>query len=215
MRHPWLILLTLTFLTALVFGFYLLDLRPIPRPTPFEPVAPGSLLTPSVSIANPSLGNPAAKVTLVEFSDFECDACRGSVDAIKLLLKKYPDDVRYVWKNLPNDETHPLATKAAIAAHCAGAQGAFFPYHDALFKQGTLLTEQTLIEIAASLNLNQEKFTACYQKEDPLPLIRRDIDEAIGLGLVASPTFFIGEQRIVGEQTIDDLIPYVEQALKK
>jgi protein-disulfide isomerase len=85
---------------------------------------------------DPSIGPDDAEITLVEFSDYQCPFCkRWHDDVFARLLQEYPDQVRIVFRDLPITSIHPEAYPAAAAAHCAGEQGAYWQYHDALFSQ--------------------------------------------------------------------------------
>ena len=83
---------------------------------------------------DPALGPPAAPVTIVEFGDFECSACKESLPVLKQLRSLYPEQIRFVYRDFPI-ANHPQARPAAEAAHCAHEQGKFWAYHDALFAQ--------------------------------------------------------------------------------
>ena len=82
---------------------------------------------------SPVKGNQNAKVTIVEFSDFECPYCARAFPTVQQILKEYPNDVKFVYKHLPLNNIHPKAQKAAEAAACAQDQGKFWEYHDKLF----------------------------------------------------------------------------------
>lgn len=79
-------------------------------------------------------GNPAAKVTIVEFSDFECPFCGRAASTVKKILEEYKDEVRIVYKQFPLVSIHKYAQKAAEASLCALDQGKFWEYHDKLFE---------------------------------------------------------------------------------
>lgn len=79
-------------------------------------------------------GNASARITVVEFSDFECPFCQRSYPTIKQLIKTYGNDLRLAYKHYPLTQIHPHAEAAAEAANCAGEQGKFWQYHDKLFE---------------------------------------------------------------------------------
>ncbi len=85
----------------------------------------------------PVRGNADARVTLVEFSDFECPFCIRAVPIVDQIRKAYPNDVKIVYKHLPLTNIHPRAQKSAVAAACAQQQGKFWEYHDKLFEAGS------------------------------------------------------------------------------
>lgn len=135
--------------------------------------------------------------------------------SLEAILKTYPDQVRLVWKDLPNESAHPLATPAAIAAHCADRQGAFWEYHDALFARQSVLSEAVFTQIAQEIGLDTEKFQNCHDSRDTLPIVKKDYEEALALGLTATPTLFVGEEVFVGAVTLADLQEAVENALEQ
>src|SRR5215813_4391160 len=78
-------------------------------------------------------GAQHAAVTIVEYGDFECPNCRQAQPAVKLLLERFDQRVRFVFRNFPLEDVHPHALAAALAAECASGQGQFWPMHDLLF----------------------------------------------------------------------------------
>lgn len=100
-----------------------------------DPQKPFKPLPKNVDVANtPARGASNAKVALVEFSDFECPYCIRAYPTVKQILKAYPDDVKFYYKNLPLRNIHPNAQRASEAALCAGDQNKFWEYHDKLFE---------------------------------------------------------------------------------
>jgi protein-disulfide isomerase len=215
MRPFWLALLSIGFVAAVVLVFFVVRLRPItPAPGP-APIVAGSVTKPTVTFVNPSDGNPKAKVTIVEFADFQCGPCAQLNDSLSAVSKTYPDDVRVVWKDFPDEAAHPLATEAAVAAHCAGAQGQFWAYHDALFARQSFLSAGEFDAIATALKLDTAAFDACLSSADAmLPVVQHDADEAKGLGLTATPTLFVNGVKVIGAPTTDELLGYVRNALQ-
>jgi len=213
MRPPWLAFVVIGFVSAVVLMFFAVRLRPItPAPHP-EQIVAGSLTKPTVTFVNPTLGNPAARVTIVEFADFQCTPCAQFDTALAAVLKTYPHDVRIVWKDAPNDSAHPLSTAAAVAAHCADRQGKFWEYHDLLFERQSFLSAGQFDAIAAELKLDTAAFTACNSSQETLGIVEHDTEEARGLGLTATPTVYVNDEQVVGALTTDELLGYVERAL--
>lgn len=208
-------MLSFLVIACVVFVFFWIRLQPIEIPKiERNDIAPGTVDAPTVTFVNPSRGALSPKVTIIEYGDFECDACALLNTSIEAVLEKYPDDVKHVWKDLPNESAHPLATPAAIAAHCADQQGRFWEYHDELFERQTFLSESQLSQIAFDLELDTDAWSNCYASRDTLPIVRKDYEEGLGLGLIATPTVFIGDDHYVGAISTNDLMSYVEQALE-
>lgn len=201
----WYVLLTFIFLLGVTFLFFGLASREtkddeVKTSTPTE-----TRTEPSVSVIDPIRGLSTAQITIVDFGDFSCEACEEMDTAISQLLLLYPDDVRVVWKDAPNESLHPESMGAAIAARCADEQEMFWPYHDELFLRQTNLNNETYLTIAEDLELDNEEFTKCVENQDPLPRVEKSIEEAQELNLTATPTIFIGSQRFVGAVSFDDL----------
>lgn len=207
------LLLVFTFISVVIFLFFHLYTKP-PKQEVADPLADiPKLSTPTLSVINPSQGPTDAQVTLVMFGDFQCEACRDAALAIDGVRRAFREQVRVVWKDLPNESLHAEATNAAIAARCANEQGAFWPYHDRLFANMNTLSDSTYTAIAESLRLNLNTFARCRSSKSPLPRIQKDFEEAIGLSLTATPTLFINNERITGSLTEDQLRARLEPLL--
>lgn len=161
---------------------------------------------------DPALGSTEAPVTIVEFGDFECPACKESLPALQQLRSLYPEQVRFVYRDFPI-ASHPQARPAAEAAHCAHEQGQFWAYHDALFAQAPDLKPSDYLRLAESLKLNTGEFTACLSSNRPKAAVGRDVMDARRIGLSGTPTFFINGRYMVGLQTLEALREAVEREL--
>lgn len=171
-----------------------------------------SIASPTVTIVDPKRGNPEAKVSIVEFSDYQCAYCRQMEPILNAALTKYPD-LQLVWKDLPDQTAHAESLNAAIAARCAGRQGKFWEYHDALFTDQDWLGSDLYPKIADELGLNATKFQACIDNGDETPIVQRNVDEAIALGVDGTPYFFIGESRISGAVKPDELTAILDKVM--
>jgi len=215
MPRPWLTLLTIGTIGAIVFVFFFLRLQPI-RPTQTDDEGGQALERierPNVTFVNPSRGPSDAKVTIVTFGDFQCEACKTLATNIETVMRSYPDDVRVIWKDMPNEEAHPLATKAAIAAHCADRQGKFWEYHAALFERQAYLSEEELATAATDVGLDTETFSRCAESNDTLAIVRKDFDEGRALNVLATPTLFIDADSYAGALTVENLTELIQQKL--
>lgn len=214
MPHRWLPLFTLTFLTVIVFIFFVIRLRPIETRRAETTTVLTPLAEPTVTFVNPSFGASEPKITIVEFADFECSACGQLTPTLDAIVKAYPKEVRVVWKNLPNSSAHDQAIPAAIAAHCADRQGKFWNYHDLLFARMSILSDDQYTQIANELSLDLSRFKTCVKSKDTFPIIQKDIEEATALGLIATPTLFVGKEKEVGAIGIEELIRVVQSQLE-
>jgi protein-disulfide isomerase len=144
-----------------------------------------------VSAIDHTLGPQGAPVTIVEYGDFECPRCRQAADAVKLLIARFDQRVRYVFRHFPIEESHPAALLAAEAAECAGAQGEFWRMHDKLFEQQLHLSGKRIAELASSLDLDMARFIVEMDDHVFLQRIREDQRSGEYSGVRATPTFFI------------------------
>ncbi len=212
--RPWLTFLCLGTATVIVFAFFILRLQPIKtRPTALEVAAALPVTEPSVTFADPVRGAAKAKVTLVQFSDFQCGACKELSDNLEAVMRSYPDTVRLVWKDMPNESAHPLATLASIAAGCAGRQGKFWEYHDELFDRQAYLSEDEFAKIATDLELSAGSFKACYDARDTLAVVKKGYQEGRALKLLSTPTIFVGSKSYAGTLSVEDLSKLIQEAL--
>lgn len=218
MSSRWLTLFIIAFVAVIVFIFFYFFLQPVWTPEKAkeqrEATLQETLTEPTVSFVNPKKGAAEPLVVVVEFGDFQCEPCRETAAALDDLLGAVPE-ARVVWKNMPNESTHELSVPSAVAAHCAGAQGKFWEYHNLLFDQQGLLTEYSFTGLAAELGLDSEKFQKCFTAQEPLPLIRKDFEEALALKITTTPTIFIGQERITGQLSSSELISWAKEQLEK
>jgi predicted DsbA family dithiol-disulfide isomerase len=166
----------------------------------------------SVDLNAPALGPPDAVITIVEFSDFQCPFCRNTQPVISQILQHYKSDVRLIFKHLPL-EIHSQAFVSAQAAFCAGEQGDFWKYHDALFLSEDLSAE-TLNKLAMKFQLDPNKFADCLKSESSRAAVQKNLDEAKRLGIDSTPTFVINGKLFRGALSFEDFKAAVDQELK-
>jgi protein-disulfide isomerase len=143
-----------------------------------------------VEVGNaPRIGSETAPVQIVEFADYECPYCQQVNGDILRLQKQFGQQVSIVYKDFPLP-MHPLAVKAAEAARCAGVQGKFWEYHDALFESKRLQTSD-LKKQARDLNLDAARFDQCLESGEQTASVKKDSQEGLRLGLQGTPSFFI------------------------
>jgi protein-disulfide isomerase len=164
-----------------------------------------------VTFVDPKRGNVRGTVTLVEFGDYQCRYCGDMEAVLNAALRAHPNVV-LVWKDLPNENIHRESVPAAVAARCAGRQGKFWEYHDLLFANQGDLGKDLYPRLAEELGLNVGRFTACLEGNDELPVIRRNIEEAIALGVDGTPYFFLGGVRLSGQISAKELEAALEAA---
>jgi predicted DsbA family dithiol-disulfide isomerase len=162
--------------------------------------------------SSPALGRNGSAITIIEFADFQCPYCREAQRVLKQVLKTYELEVRLVFKHLPLD-IHSQAFNAARAAFCAGKQGHFWEYQDALFASSDL-EANTLQKTASALKLDLPKFETCLTSEDSRDAVTKDKREAARWGINGTPTFLINGKMIQGAIDFDGFKSLIEQELR-
>jgi protein-disulfide isomerase len=143
----------------------------------------------------PFKGDKNAKLTLIEFSEFQCPFCGRHVrDTYPQLDKDYiqTGKVKYVFRDLPLESIHKNAFKAAEATHCAAEQGKYWEMHDRLFENQKSLELAMLASHAKAVGVEEKKFQTCLDSGKYAAAIRKDIAEANKYGITGTPTSVIG-----------------------
>lgn len=153
---------------------------------------------------NPSKGPADAKVTLVEFSDFECPHCRQLYEAMKKSIAPHYPQIRIVYKDLPIPQIHPWAMTAAIGARCAYMQSpdSFWKIHDALFDNQEFISAaniwERLLDYAGQAGLDKDAFKACLTAPDAQKAVEANVADSQVLSVNSTPTVFVNGRPIVG-----------------
>jgi protein-disulfide isomerase len=155
-----------------------------------RPTEPFTLAVP-VNHSDHFLGPATAKVTVVEYADFECPSCGQAYHAVDMLLKHFKERVRFVFRHFPLREVRPHAELAAEAAEAAGAQQKFWRMHKLLFEHQLHLKPNSLRQYAQEAELDLERYD--YEMGDHVYLqrVQEHIDGGARSGIRATPTFFI------------------------
>jgi protein-disulfide isomerase len=136
-------------------------------------------------------GSEHARVTLVEYGDFECPSCKVAVTTPKLLLERFPNKIRFIFRHFPVQEAHPHAVLAAEASEAAAGQGKFWLMHDMLFQNQAHLKDKDLYRYAAELGLDMARYTSEMDDHIYLQRVREHIEGARLSHIRATPTFFV------------------------
>jgi protein-disulfide isomerase len=203
---------------GVILVIYWLYAQPLAEDQRFAPndVRTVSVLQqPAVDFANPALGPVDAPVTIVEYGDYLCAPCAELHGSLRTLLGEFPGKIRLVWKDLPNESSHPGATTAAIAGRCAGEQGAFWEYHAILLAGQAGVNQEAYTAAAATLGLDSDSFSNCVAAQSTAPLVDRDREEGIRLLIDATPYLFINERRNSGALNLDLLRSIVQSELDR
>src|SRR5688572_14777399 len=138
-----------------------------------------------------ALGPEHAPVTVVEYADFECPTCSQAAQTVKLMLARFVNKVRFIYRHFPIEAAHPHALLAAQAAEAAGAQGEFWQMHDLLFDNQLHLKPHDLRGYAARLQLDMARYTAEIDDEIYLQRVREHMDSGRRSHVRSAPAFFI------------------------
>jgi protein-disulfide isomerase len=139
-------------------------------------------------------GGKAAKIALIEFSDFQCPFCgQFARDTYPQIEREFikSGEIAYVFFNLPLEQVHPHALRASEAVECAGRQQKFWDMHDRLFKNQSMLDRSALLEHAGALGLTVPDFEMCMAGST-VARIRAQMSEAKALNVTGTPTLFVG-----------------------
>ncbi len=147
--------------------------------------------------AAPIKGPANAKITIVEFSDFQCPFCRRGNDTVSQVMKMYPNDVKVAFMHKPLP-MHPEAEPAAKASTAAGKQGKFWEMHDALFANQDKLSAAFYEEQAKKLGLNVEQFKKDMASPEVEKVVKDQAALADKLGVQGTPNFFVNGVAVRG-----------------
>jgi len=167
-----------------------------------------------VAADGPSRGPEHARVTIVEFSDFQCPFCRRVVATLGEVLEKYPNDVRLVFHNFAI-RSHPRAQSAAEAALCAGEQESFWPYHDMLFANADALEDEDLLRYAQELGLDMDRFEQCVAAGRYRGQVEAETIEARTMGISGTPAFLVNGLLLSGARPAEDFYRLIDAELAR
>lgn len=145
--------------------------------------------------ARHSIGNPQAKVTVVEIADFQCPACAVANPHIKTILKEHKDDVYYVYRHFPLSQ-HQNAFLSAEASEAAGEQNKFWEMFDLLYEkqkdwQDLIKPVDKFTQYAKDLGLNGEQFKKALEEGKYKDVVQKDYESGTKIGIKATPSFYI------------------------
>ncbi|HEY3445740.1 MAG TPA: thioredoxin domain-containing protein [Myxococcales bacterium] len=188
--------------------------QPAAQPEKAQPPPAPSFQKVEIPAYSPFKGPKAAKVTIVEWSDFQCPFCSRGAAVAHEILKAYPQDVKFVFRHQPLP-FHPNAMPAAKAAMAAHKQGKFFEMHDKLFDAAKDLSPQKYEQFAQELQLNMAKFKADMDSAEVADQIKKDSEYGNQVGANGTPTFFVNGRKIEGAQPFEEFKRTIDQEIKR
>lgn len=162
----------------------------------------------------PIFGNSSSPVTVVEFGDIECPACKAANLAVQQLKEKYKDQVQFKYMHLPLNTIHKSAQRAAEAIECANDHGKFFEYIDEAYIMSPDLSRSDLIGLAQRIGIDKGNFTACINSGFKAAFVEADLREGQRRGVAAIPAFFIND-RLAQEHSFAVLSNMIDEELGK
>jgi protein-disulfide isomerase len=163
----------------------------------------------------PAIGPAKARVTIVEFADFQCPFCAVLFHTLKDVKEQYSDNVRIVFRQFPLTNTHERAQKAAEASLCAFEQKKFWEMHDSMFLDNNNLEVPALKRKASTLMLNMNEFNSCIDSGRYASAVAADIQEGVKLGVTGTPTVFINGMSFLGAQSASDISRIIDDELMR
>ena len=163
----------------------------------------------------PAKGPATARITLTEFSDFECPYCSQAVLELEAILKAFPKDVRLVYKQFPLTEIHKQSMLAAQAALAANLQGKFWPLHDRMFAHHTTLNRANILAWAKESGLAIPKFTADMDSPQTKQQVLREIKQGEDAGVEGTPSVFVNGKHYNGKLSVAEFSEVLRQELKQ
>jgi protein-disulfide isomerase len=194
-------------------GLEKVEAGPPPQARGGEP-DPSAVYKVELTDEDPVTGPKTAKVTIIEFSDFQCPFCTRVVPTVHELVKKYPKDVRIAFKHLPlpMHPNAPLAAEASLAAH---EQGKFWPMHDKLFENQRTLDRASIDKYAGEIGLDVAKFKAALDSGKYKARVQKDAAMASNFGVNGTPAFFINGRFLSGALPLEQFEAKVKDEIGK
>jgi protein-disulfide isomerase len=161
----------------------------------------------------PVRGPADARITLVEFSDFECPFCSAAVKQVDIVMAAYPNDIKLIYKQFPLS-MHPHAELSAEASLAAREQGKFWEMYEVLFKNFRQLSRANILAWAKELGLNVDKFKADLDSGKYKKEVEKDLADGEAAGVYGTPAFYINGKQYNGEVSLAALKPILAAELK-
>ncbi len=168
----------------------------------------------SASAANSGGAFAASSASAASMGSRGAGSCARVTPTLDKLRATYGDKIRIVFKDFPLPN-HPLAPKAAEAAHCAGDQGKYWELHDRLFANPQQLDVPSLKQHATALKLDQAKFDQCLDSDKFADEIRADTDLGAKLGISSTPTLYVNGRPLIGAQPYEYFVSVIDEELAR
>ncbi len=188
---------------------------PAPAARPSAPGRPDPEKVYEIEIGDaPIRGAESAKVTVVEWADFQCPFCVRVNPTLEKIAEEYGDKVRFGFKHLPLS-MHSKARAAHQASEAAHRQGKFWEMHDRIFANPKDLSEETYLRYANEMGLDIEKYKSDFSSSSVRKVIDADLAKARELGVSGTPSFFINGRFLSGAQPYGSFARVIDEELAK
>jgi protein-disulfide isomerase len=171
---------------------------------------PEARLAVPVGVDDHVLGSEDARLTLVEYGDYECPYCAQALLVVRELRQTFGGDLRYVFRNMPLADLHPHAERAAEAAEAVGLQGRFWAMHDLLFENQSDLTDTALLRYAAEAGADARAVAEALTAGTAGARIEQEVEGGIRSGVNGTPTFFVNGVRYDGMWSLEPFAEYLK-----
>lgn len=166
-----------------------------------------------VSSSDHIQGDDKAPITLVEYGDYQCPHCGAAYPIVKHVQKHFGERLRFVFRNFPLVEAHPMAQSPAETAEFAAAHGKFWEMHDAIFENQPSLSVEFLRELAAGMGLSGQALVKSLKSQEYAEKVRADFMGGVRSGVNGTPTFFIHGRRHDAPFDYEDLVEGIRAAV--
>ena len=180
------------------------------EPTPEVATPPAEIV---VTDEDHARGPKDAKVTIVEYSDFQCPFCSRFHESMQEVMKNYEGKVRWVYRHFPLDSIHPYARQASEATECANDQGKFWEYNDKLFANQQSIAPAYFTTLAKELGLDEKTFGDCLSSGKYKDKVEKQLQEGLAAGVQGTPGNFINGKALRGALPFDMMKVEIDKLL--
>lgn len=161
----------------------------------------------------PTKGKDGAKVTIVEFADYQCPHCKVAAESLRKVTEKFKGRVRLVFMDYPINPSG-ISRAVAEASHCASEQGKFWEFHYKAFESQSTLDKDSPTKLAREIKLDEQKFKSCLDAAKGKALVSKAMSEGERIGVSGTPYLIINGKRYMGAHTIEAITKELEAALR-
>jgi protein-disulfide isomerase len=160
-----------------------------------------------------SRGPADAKLTVVEYGDYQCPYCGQAYPIVEQLMTTFADSMRLIFRNLPLADVHPHAEAAAEMAEAVALQGKFWEIHDALYENQRDLSDAAIRRYVDGVGANADDALKAIADGGPRTRVEADFEGAIRSGANGTPTFFVNGVRYDGSWMYEPFSEYLSEML--